>query len=197
MCARSGSQPSRSPVAQRYSNRYHLGMAERTIIARARHGSGLSQRALAQRSGTSQPTLSEYERGGKSPTLAVAERIVRSSGYDLDLAPRVSFAQHLGARGEPYVVPDRLWRLEVQDSVAAVVLPGHLHWSGPSRTYHLADRADRARVYEIVLREGTEDDLLTHVDGAFLIDLWDDLILPVGLRSAWEPLISRHRGPVS
>lgn len=172
-------------------------MTERTIIARARHGSGLSQRALAQRSGTSQPTLSEYERGGKSPTLAVAERIVRSIGYDLDLAPRVSFAPHAGPRGEPYVVPDRLWRLDVEDAIASVVLPGHLYWSGPSRTYHLADRADRARVYEIVLREGTEEDLLTYVDGAFLIDLWEDLILPSALRSAWEPTIARCRGPVA
>lgn len=171
-------------------------MAGGTIIARARRGSGLSQRALARRSGTSQPTLSDYERGGKSPTLAVAERIVQTSGYDLDLTPRVSFVQHSGSRGEPYVVPDRLWRLDVADALASVVLPGHLHWSGPSRTYHLADRQDRARVYEIVLREGTEVDLLTYVDGALLVDLWHDLVLPAVLRSAWESLLARYREPV-
>lgn len=168
-------------------------MAEGTIIARARRGSGLSQRALARQSGTSQPTLSDYERGGKSPTLAVAERIVQSSGYDLDLTPRVAFSQHLGSRGEPYVVPDRLWRLDVTDALAAVVLPGHLHWSGPSRTYRLADRSDRARIYEIVLREGTEADLLTYVDGALLVDAWDDLILPASLRAAWSPVIAHYR----
>lgn len=172
-------------------------MAEGTIIARARRGSGLSQRALARRSGTSQPTLSDYERGGKSPTLAVVERIVRTSGYDLDLAPRVTFTAHPGSRGEPYVVPDRLWRLDVAAAFAAVVLPGHLHWSGPSRTYRMADRADRARVYEIVLREGTEPDLVTYVDGALLVDLWDALVLPQPLRAAWEPLISHYRGPAA
>jgi len=170
-------------------------MAGGTIIARARRGSGLSQRALARRSGTSQPTLSDYERGGKSPTLAVAERIVQTSGYDLDLTPRVSFAQHPGSRGEPYAVPDRLWRLDVADALALVVLPDHLYWSGPSRTYDLADRQDRARVYEIVLREGTEADLLRYVDGALLVDLWHELILPAALRDAWEPLIAHYREP--
>lgn len=37
-----------------------------------------------------------------------------------------------------------------------VELPFHIRWSGPSISYDLNDRADRARVYEQVLREGTE-----------------------------------------
>lgn len=169
-------------------------MSTDTIIERARRGSGLSQRELARRSGTSQPTLSTYERGGKSPTLAVVERLVQTSGYDLDLTPRVGFTTHAGSGGEPYVVPDRLWRLDLETAFATIVLPGHLHWSGPSRAYDLGERGDRARVYEIVLREGTEADLLAYIDGALLIDLWDDLILPPLLREAWTPLIARYRG---
>lgn len=47
-----------------------------TIVERARRGSGLSQRELARCAGTSQPTLSTYEHGTKSPTVAVVERIV-------------------------------------------------------------------------------------------------------------------------
>lgn len=169
-------------------------MTGNTIIARARRGSGLSQRELARRSGTSQPTLSTYEGGGKSPTLVVLERIVNTSGYDLDLVPRVEFATHAGARGEPYAIPDRLWRLGLENAFAAVVLPRHLHWSGPSRQYDLADRRDRSRVYEIVLREGTPGDLTTYIDGALLVDLWDELVLPRELRAAWAPLILRQRG---
>lgn len=160
-----------------------------TIIERARRGSGLSQRELARRSGTSQPTLSTYEHGTKSPTLAVAERIVNSSGFDLDLVPRVEFATHPGARGEPFVVPDRLGRLDTASAFATVTLPQHLHWSGSSRPYNLRNRRDRARLYEIVLREGEPSDLLTHVDGALLVDLWDELVIPKVIRSAWEPLI--------
>jgi hypothetical protein len=52
----------------------------------------------------------------------------------------------------------------------------------------------RARVYEIVLQEGTPADILTYIDGALLIDLWEDLVLPRGVRSAWAPPISRETG---
>lgn len=142
-----------------------------TIIERARRSSGLSQRELARRAGTSQPTLSTYESCTKSPTLAVVERIVNNSGFDLALEPRVMFTTHSGARGEPFSVPDRLWRLDTAAAFATVTLPQHLQWSGRSRALHLRDRRDRGRVYEIVVREGKPDDLLAYVDGALLIDL--------------------------
>jgi hypothetical protein len=40
-----------------------------------------------------------------------------------------------------------------------------------------------------VLREGTPEDVLTYIDGALLIDLWDDLVIPRDIRVAWTPLI--------
>ena len=55
-------------------------------------------------------------------------------------------------------------------------------------------RADRARVYEIVLQEGRPADILAYVDGALLVDLWDDLVLPRAVRSAWAPVIQPSRG---
>lgn len=163
-----------------------------TIIQRARRGSGLSQRELARLSGTSQSTLSMYEHGTKSPTLTVAERIVHTTGYDLELVRRVTFTAHTGARGEPFVVPDRLWRLDPADALATVTLPQHLHWSGKSRAFRLRERRDRARVYEIVLREGEPRDLLTFVDGALLVDVWDDLVLPAPIRNEWESVIASY-----
>jgi hypothetical protein len=45
-------------------------------------------------------------------------------------------------------------------------------------------------VYEIVLQEGTPADIMAYVDGALLVDLWEDLVLPRAVRSAWEPLVS-------
>src|SRR5690606_7088175 len=164
-----------------------------TIIRRVRHHSGLSQRELARRAGTSQSTLSAYEHGTKSPTLAVAERIANAGGYALDLAPQVKFTAHDGARGEPFVVPDRLWRLDVEDALATVTLPLHLHWSGPPRKFHLDQRRDRARLYEIVLREGGPEDLLALVDGALLVDLWDELVLLARVREVWGAVIVRVR----
>jgi hypothetical protein len=40
------------------------------------------------------------------------------------------------------------------------------------------------------LQEGTPADILAYVDGTLLVDLWEDLVLPRGVRSAWAPLIS-------
>lgn len=59
------------------------------IIKLARAETGLSQRELARRAGTSQATLSAYESGNKSPSLDTLARIIRSSGLDLriSLAP--------------------------------------------------------------------------------------------------------------
>jgi hypothetical protein len=55
--------------------------------------------------------------------------------------------------------------------------------------FDLRSRADRARVYEIVLQEGRPADILAYVDGALLADLWDDLVLPRTVRSAWDPVV--------
>jgi hypothetical protein len=44
-------------------------------------------------------------------------------------------------------------------------------------------------VYEIVLQEGTPADITAYVDGALLVDLWEDLVLPRAVRSAWEPMV--------
>jgi len=65
-----------------------------------------------------------------------------------------------------------------------------LHWSEPGRVFRLADRADRERVYEVVLREGTPADILSYIDGALLVDLWPDLVLPRDVRAAWAPLVA-------
>ncbi len=75
-----------------------------------------------------------------------------------------------------------------------VELPLHLNWSAPGRVFDLRSRADRARVYEIVLQEGRPADILAYVDGALLLDLWDELVLPRTVRSAWTPVIQASGG---
>jgi hypothetical protein len=54
----------------------------------------------------------------------------------------------------------------------------------------LRDRRQRARAYELVLREGRPSDVLSYLDGALLIDLWNELVLPVAVRAAWNPVVS-------
>ena len=79
-----------------------------------------------------------------------------------------------------------------------VELPLHIRWSGSPITYDLNDRADRARVYEQVLREGTEDDVRYYVDATQLRELFDELVLPPPVRRTWANWLRRHLpGPAS
>jgi hypothetical protein len=139
--------------------------------------------------------LSAYERGRKSPSLATATRILRAAGFRLGLEPCIRFREVETSRGRVVTVPDRLWRLPVQAALARVTMPRHLEWSGGVRTLDLGDRAQRARVYEVVLREGGREDLRTFVDGALLLDLWPDLVLPQEIRRAWQPVIDASGHP--
>lgn len=159
------------------------------LLERARGSAGLTQEELACRAGTSRPTLSAYEHGRKSPTVATFARILAEAGWELAAQPQVSFTRHL-VQGKPAWVPDRLPRLDVASALATVELPLHLNWSAPGRAFDLRSRADRARVYEIVLQEGRPADILAYVDGALLADLWGDLVLPRAVRSAWSPVIA-------
>ncbi len=167
----------------------HDGMATRNIIEAARVGAGLSQAALVEMPGTSRPTLSAYEHGRKSPTLDTATRILGAAGFDLALTPRIDFHFVASDRGRPVQVPTALPRLTLGGAFASVELPLHLNWSDRGRGYDLRDRRQRARVYEIVLREGVPADVLTYIDGAPLIDLRDDLVLPRAIREAWASLV--------
>lgn len=63
------------------------------MLTEARHAAGLSQDALANRAGTSRPTLSSYEHGHRSPTLATAARILAAAGYQLAATPTISFTE--------------------------------------------------------------------------------------------------------
>lgn len=91
-------------------------------------------------------------------------------------------------------VPDDLDSADVEMAGGVVELPLHIRWSGPPRRYDLADRQQRARVYEQVLREGNEDDVRRFIRADELIDLWDELVLPRHVRQAWAAWLQRHRG---
>ncbi len=170
------------------------GLIEQGLIEQARTAAGLTQAELARRAGTSRSTLSAYENGRKSPTLSTAERLLSEAGFECVLRRRVTYTELPGPRGSTYAVPDRLPRLAADAALRPVVLPVDLNWSQPGRRFRLLDRGERARVYEIVLREGRAPDIERHVDGTLLADVWDEMVLPSGLREAWQPLIDSVLG---
>jgi hypothetical protein len=75
-------------------------------------------------------------------------------------------------------------------------LPARMFWSGPNPRairWNLADPSRRRDLYEIVLVEGTLDDIRTLINGAELVRLWDQMYLPPWVRTAWQPLIDTAR----
>jgi hypothetical protein len=99
----------------------------------------------------------------------------------------------LGPAARPVAVPEDLEDAAVVKATGRIELPLHIRWSGPPISYDLADRADRARVYEQVLREGTEDDVRFYIDADQLRALWDELVLPPAVGRAWADWLRRHR----
>lgn len=159
-----------------------------TIIEEARRARGLTQAELARRAGTTQSTLSAYERGLKSPSLKVTERIMLAADYDLGMITRVRFSGVMETRISGFWVADRLWRVEVPACFATVRFPDYAHDTGPA-LWNLRRRAERRGLYENVLARGHWGQIFRWVDGALLVDLWDELDLRTRIRRAWDPVV--------
>lgn len=164
------------------------------LLSNAREAAGLSKTALAELARTSRTTLSAYEHGRVSPTLDTVERILAATGHRLTTSPILRWQEMEVGGGRTAFVADRLPDLPVREAVRTFTVPLHLDWSRPGRVVDLADRGQRARAYEVALREGRPVDIESIIDGALLVDLWDELILPKHLRAAWEPVVEAARG---
>jgi len=181
------------PFAGRISSDTLLGMAT-ALLTKARIRAGMTGAELARRSGTSRPTLSAYEHGHVSPTLDTAERVLEATGHRLAIVQRPKWRQVPVGRGRSASVPDELPGLAARESLRLLELPLHIDWSSRDRSVDLADRRQRLRTYEVVLREGRPEDIEAIVDGALLVDGWDEMVLPRPIRRAWQPLIDEVAG---
>jgi hypothetical protein len=65
-------------------------------------------------------------------------------------------------------------------------LPLRLFWCA-DRTFDLDDPGMLRWMYQNVLREATRaEDLTSFLNGDTLVDVWPGLVLPKGVRQAWE-----------
>ena len=101
----------------------------------------------------------------------------------------IDFTMLCTRRGRPFCVPSRLPELAPQCAMATAVLPHWIDWSQPGRLYRLADRRQRYAVYQLVLNEGSSEEITQFIDGALLVELWPDLIVPAEIRDAWDPVV--------
>lgn len=100
----------------------------------------------------------------------------------------------LGPASRPVAIPDDIDAPGVQKADGVVELRLRVRWSGPRRVYDLGDPADRARLYEVVLAEGTVEDVRLYVRLEQLVELWPELVLPRHVRRAWTDWLATRRG---
>lgn len=169
-------------------------------ISAARAAGSSFGRIAADLNATGTPTAHGGRCWWPSTVRAILERTARASAAaSADVSPAHTDREmvhtrspDLGPAARPVAVPEDLDDPSVSKARRQVELPRHVRWSGPPITYNLDDRADRARVYEQVLREGTADDVRHYVDADQLRDLWDELVLPPTVRQAWASWFQRH-----
>lgn len=66
----------------------------RALVRDMRRGAGLSQRALAQRAGTSQPAIARYERGAATPSWETLQRLAKACGRRVTIGAVVAPDPH-------------------------------------------------------------------------------------------------------
>ena len=99
----------------------------------------------------------------------------------------------VGPSARPVAIPGDVDAPGVAKAVGVVELPLRVRWSGRPRRYDLADRRERALAYELVLTEGTEDDVRRFIVVDELIAMWDELVLPLHVRRAWGDWLAASR----
>jgi excisionase family DNA binding protein len=89
--------------------------------------------------------------------------------------------------------PPADWSHDTGPTDAVVELPFHLYWSDENNRFDLSKRARLRSMYQIVLTEGTADDVRTYINRALLIDVWNELWLSPAVHEAWDSWIEAHR----
>jgi hypothetical protein len=91
------------------------------------------------------------------------------------------------------VVPADLTDLRGPDS-GQVELPQRLFWSGPGRTFDIADADQVLEMYEAVFDAArSAADFAEYVNAELLTRLWPELALSPRVRRAWETAHPRLR----
>lgn len=158
-----------------------------TELKQARQTADLTQAQVATIAGIARPNIAAYEAGRREPRILTAQNLLNAVGASLQIVTPPAW--HWTQTRRPYAIPSRLWNLPIHVALGQFQAPTHLWWSGPARTFDLSERKDRLRAYEVVLREGTPQDITTIVDAMLLCEAWPELVLPAELRHAWQPLI--------
>jgi hypothetical protein len=136
-------------------------------------------------------------REGRAPTMATTgdvslTRKATGSAYRRVMARTRD--EWLGPAGWPVAIPDDIDDPRLRKASGVVTLPLRIHGSDAALSYNVDCLSDCCRVYEQVLRAGTEDDVRRYIDVTVLQEVFDDLVLPPHVRRAWAGWFRQHRG---
>jgi hypothetical protein len=109
-----------------------------------------------------------------------------------------SRSSDLGPASRPVAIPDDFATSTENKASGIIRLPNRIRWSSPDLTFDMNIASDRHRVYELVLVEGSEEDVRHYVRLDELIVVWGDIFLPAYVRRAWQDWFDvRHIDVVS
>jgi hypothetical protein len=99
-----------------------------------------------------------------------------------------AFGPRRGGWRRPVALPDDLAELR-GPLTGTVRLPLRIYASGlgPARSFDLSNEAELIELYEIVLTDGTAEDVCRYINREELRRLWRRLWLPPHVRHVWEP----------
>ncbi|WP_420442912.1 hypothetical protein, partial [Candidatus Poriferisodalis sp.] len=85
----------------------------------------------------------------------------------------------------PVKIPDDLGEDTVAPVTGRVRLPNRIAWSGQGE-FDLEDRRDRMYVYQLVMTEGTEDDVRRYINVDHLMEMWSGMWLSPPVHERWQ-----------
>jgi hypothetical protein len=98
----------------------------------------------------------------------------------------------IGPAAKPVAIPEQfLTRSLGATQTDTVILPLHIWWSEPQRSFNFNDRTQLIRAYGLILAEGTKADVLHFIDPEILLSIWSELLIPRHVQEAWEAAFAR------
>ena len=85
---------------------------------------------------------------------------------------------------KPYYAPETLDSLRGPDS-GIIKLPQSVYW-GPDRLFNLSHWSALREVYQMVLQEGSVEDINDYLNRDVLLSIWSDLSLPPRVAHLWD-----------
>lgn len=97
------------------------------------------------------------------------------------------------ARWRAAPIPEGYGSRPYDGLTGVVVLPLALDWSTDGRERDLEDLDERCWLYQIVLTEGTAEDVEKYVDPCLLVEAWPEMAKPGAVVELWELWVLEHQ----